>query len=205
MAIIYSTISIEGHDTTTVSMSWTLLMIALYPEVQRNIQKELQEIFCDDKSRSATMHDLNQMNYLERVIKETLRLYPSVPSISRRVPTEFELSGYTIPKDSMITLEIFQMHRDPEYFPNPEKFDPDRFLPENTESRHPYAYVAFSAGMRNCIGQRFAILEEKAVLSSIVRNYKISSPYKTKEEVFAFGELVLRPIYGIDLFFEKRS
>ena len=199
------TFMFEGHDTTTVGMSWALLMIALHPEVQEKIQEELKEIFGDDVSRSATMHDLNQMNYLERVIKETLRLYPSVPAISRRVPIEFELGGYTIPRDCMITLEIYQIHRDPEYFPDPEKFDPDRFLPENTENRHPFAYVAFSAGMRNCIGQRFAILEEKAVLSSILRNYKISSPCKTRQEVFGFGELVLRPIYGIDLFFEKRN
>lgn len=89
------------------------------------------------------------------------------------------------------------------YFKEPEKFDPDRFLPENIESRSKFAYVPFSAGLRNCIGQRFALLEEKAIISSIIRNFKISSTQKD-DEIHLIQETILKSHEGIFIKFEKR-
>lgn len=126
-------------------------------EVQEKIAEEMDSLF-GGSDRPATIKDLNEMKYLERVIKESMRMYPPVPFIGRITSEEVEIAGYQIPKNCFINIEIFKILRDPDHFPNPEKFDPDRFLPENSNSRHPYAYIPFSAGPRNCIGKQMRYL-----------------------------------------------
>lgn len=93
------------------------------------------------------------MRYLENCIKESLRIYPSVPVISRSATEDIMLAGHRVPKDTTILVHIYDLHHDEKLFPDPEKFDPDRFLLENSAGRHPYAYIPFSAGPRNCIGR----------------------------------------------------
>jgi cytochrome P450 family 4 len=108
------------------------------------------------------------------------------------------LAGYDIPSGCTVLLQIYFLHRNPEQFSNPEKFDPDNFLPERVAKRHPYAYIPFSAGPRNCIGQKFALLEEKTVLSYILRHYKLCS-LDDRDSVNPLPELVLKPEKGIKL------
>ncbi|XP_054266752.1 cytochrome P450 4C1-like [Macrosteles quadrilineatus] len=147
------TFMFEGHDTTTAGICWSLFLLGSHPEHQEKVLEELDSIF-GDSDRGATTRDLNEMKYLERVIKEALRLFPSVPFIGRKVTQDTQLGDYVLPAGSVLNLEIFHVHRCPDQWgPEPEKFNPDNFLPDRVKSRHPYAYVPFSAGPRNCIGK----------------------------------------------------
>ncbi|XP_064072416.1 cytochrome P450 4C1-like [Vanessa tameamea] len=145
------TFMFEGYDTTATGLIYCLMMLANEQEAQDKIVEELNSIFGDDK-RSATIEDLNKMRYLDCCIKESLRLYPPVPFISRKVNVDTVLSGYKIPAGTYCHIHIYHLHRHEHLFKNALKFDPDRFLPENSVGRHNYAYLPFSAGPRNCIG-----------------------------------------------------
>lgn len=197
------TFMFEGHDTTTAAIVWALLLLGLHPDIQEQVHDELEHIF-HGSDRPATLSDYSEMHLLDRVIKETLRLYPSVPNIGREISEDVQIGQYLVPKGTTAVIELVHLHQDERYFPDHRRFDPDRFLPENTVGRHPYAYLPFSAGPRNCIGQKFAVLEEKAVISSLVRNFKWSSAVRDRHEVVYVYELIMRPISGIPLIFERR-
>ncbi|XP_073991011.1 cytochrome P450 4C1-like isoform X1 [Rhodnius prolixus] len=169
------TFMFEGHDTTSTCIQFALYLLGRNPHVQEKAYEELHEIF-GDSDRAATNKDVHEMHYLEMIIKETLRLYPSVPYISRLLTQDLQLKDDTvIPKGANVCIIPFILHRDSKYFPNPEVFDPERFTVDNCKKRHPYAYIPFSAGPRNCIGQKFAMMELKVVLSTILRFAKIES------------------------------
>lgn len=197
------TFMFEGHDTTTAGICWAIFLLGHHPSIQDKVCEELDEIF-QGSDRPTTLRDLQQMKYLEMVIKETLRLYPSVPFIGRKLTEDTEIDGYTIPAGCNLTLHIYRVHRDPDVWgPHPENFDPDHFLPERIQGRHPFAYVPFSGGQRNCIGQKFAVLEEKAVLSNLLRKYRWESVEK-REDVRVVSELILRPLGGIFVKLKKK-
>ncbi|XP_069699708.1 cytochrome P450 4C1-like [Periplaneta americana] len=197
------TFMFEGHDTTSAGMSWALFLLGLHPDVQEKAYQEQKNIF-QGSERSVTMKELNEMKYLERVIKESLRLYPSVPIFARQLHSEAKLDNFTIPAGCSVAFHVYNVHRNPEQFPNPENFDPDNFLPEKVAKRHPYAYIPFSAGPRNCIGQKFALLEEKTVLSYVLRNYEVTSLDK-RQDITLMPELVLRPEKGINISIKPRN
>lgn len=199
-----------------------MFLLGHHPEVQEKLYEEQLSIF-STIDELPTHKQLNEMKYLDRVMKECMRVYPTVPTIGRRVTEEFEVAGYKIPVGCMVSVSIYGLTRDERYFPDPgtvlselkfkkalikylilEKFDPDRFLPENSQNRHPYAFIPFSAGPRNCIGQKFAQLEEKVMLSTFIRNFKFKSS-DSREDMKFIQEIVSRPINGIKLIIEKRN
>lgn len=148
-----NTIMFEGHDTTAAASSFFLCMLGTHEDVQERVYQEMKEIF-GDSDRDVTFNDTMEMKYLERVLMETLRLYPPVPFITRVVREEVKLvSGdYVLPKNTRVGIGIFLVHRDPDYYPNPDQFDPDNFLPERCQNRHYYSFIPFSAGPRSCVG-----------------------------------------------------
>ncbi|KAK7864374.1 hypothetical protein R5R35_010972 [Gryllus longicercus] len=196
------TFMFEGHDTTSASLCWTLLLLGNHPEVQERAFEEQAAIF-GDSTRQPSIADLAQMKYLERVIKESLRLYPSVPIIVRLLTEDVHTGGFTLPAGCNVAMHIHHAHRNPKHFPNPEVFDPDNFLPERVQGRHPYAYIPFSAGSRNCIGQKFALLEEKTVLSALLRHFRLRALDRVCD-VTLLGELILRPADGVRLTLARR-
>ncbi|CAL8331176.1 unnamed protein product [Lota lota] len=197
------TFMFEGHDTTAAAMNWTVHLLGSHPEVQRKVHQELQEVF-GGSERPITMEDLKELKYLDCVIKESLRIFPSVPFFARTLCDDIVINGFKVPKGVNAIVLTYALHRDPRYFPNPEEFQPERFLPENSVGRPPYAYIPFSAGLRNCIGQRFAMMEEKVVLASILRSFNIEACQR-REELNPFAELILRPEKGIFIKLERRE
>ncbi|KAF4526741.1 hypothetical protein B566_EDAN015311 [Ephemera danica] len=186
----------KGHDTTAMGLSWTLYFLSVHQDVQSRCVEELDEIF-SGSDRDVKMADLSKMKYLERVIKESIRLRPPVRNVGRKLHKSIKFDGYEeFPAKTVIAIGIYQVHRNPEIFPDPEKFDPDRFLPENCIGRHPYAYIPFSAGPRNCIGQKFAMLELKSTLSYVLRHFRLEScdPEFYSQE---YSSVVLKPLNGI--------
>ncbi|XP_063238309.1 cytochrome P450 4C1-like [Bacillus rossius redtenbacheri] len=191
------TFMFEGYDTTTVAITWSLFLLGLHPDVQARVAEELCAIFAGSE-RTASMQDLQDMQYLGQVIKEALRLYPSVHSVSRRAACDLQFGQYTVPAGCTVSALIYNTHRDERHFPDPDNFNPENFTAERVRARHPYAYVPFSAGPRNCIGQKFAMLEEKMVLSAVLRRYELRSVEPEQGHLVA-GELILRPAAGVQL------
>ncbi|CAG5035852.1 unnamed protein product [Parnassius apollo] len=168
------TLSIAGTDTSAVAIGYTLKLLAKYPKVQDRVFQEIQELF-GDSDRPLVKEDLIHLNYLERVVKESLRLFPPVPFIIRKVLEDIDLpSGRVLPAGSGIVVSIWGVHRDPKYWgPDAECFDPDRFLPERLNLQHACSYIPFSNGPRNCVGYQYALMSVKTALAAIVRRYKI--------------------------------
>uniref|UniRef100_A0A182FZU2 Uncharacterized protein n=1 Tax=Anopheles albimanus TaxID=7167 RepID=A0A182FZU2_ANOAL len=198
------TFIIGGHDTTAAAMAWILYLLGADPVLQDRVLHEIDSVMGGDRERRPTMQELNEMRYLECCIKEGLRLFPSIPVIGRRLTEDVRVDSYTIPAGTTAMIVVYELHRDPAIFPNPDKYDPDRFLPENCLGRHPYAYIPFSAGPRNCIGQKFAILEEKSVISAVLRRFRVEA-INRREDVLLLCDLVLRPKDGLIVRLHKRD
>ena len=187
------TFMFEGHDTTTSGISWTLYCLAKYPEHQEKIRDEVRNVLMGREWLE--YDDLKELKYTHWCIKEAMRLYPPVFFIVRRAASDLELDGHVIPKGMPIDVSIRMIHRHPDTWENPEEYDPLRFHPSNAEGRDPYAYIPFSAGPRNCIGQNFAVNEEKLVVASIVHKFKLSLVDGHKVE--ACPKVVLRTVNDI--------
>ncbi|XP_061402656.1 cytochrome P450 4p1-like [Musca vetustissima] len=167
------TFMFEGYDTTSMSLIFCLMNLSLYPKMQERCYQEILNSLDGDLEK-VDISALSKLKYLECFMKESMRLYSTVPIIMREAVEETELpNGLILPANSYVTVHIFDLHRNPRHFENPEDFNPDRFLPENSVGRHPYAFAPFSAGQRNCIGQKFAMNEMKTLLVHIIKNYKL--------------------------------
>uniref|UniRef100_A0A182JB38 Uncharacterized protein n=1 Tax=Anopheles atroparvus TaxID=41427 RepID=A0A182JB38_ANOAO len=173
------TFMFEGHDTTTSGISFTILNLAKHQDIQQKVFDEIDQMLgADAKNTVLTSALLQEMKYLDMVIKESLRLVPPVPFIGRMLLEDMEM--------------------------NPEKFIPERFSDDNDIKRGPYDYIPFSAGSRNCIGQKYALLEMKVTIVKLLASYRIL-PGESTDQVRYKADLVIRPTCGIPVKLEKRN
>nr|XP_033772218.1 cytochrome P450 4B1-like isoform X2 [Geotrypetes seraphini] len=196
------TFMFEGHDTTASGISWILYCMAKYPEHQEKCRQEVQETLGDRDT--VEWDDLAKMTYTTMCIKECLRLYPPVPGVSRQLtkPITF-FDGRSLPADSLVGISIYALHRNARIWKDPEVFDPYRFSPENSTSRHAYAFLPFAAGPRNCIGQNFAMNEMKVAIALTLQRFQFS-PDETRPPI-KIPQLVLRSKNGIHVYLKKIS
>lgn len=195
------TFMFEGHDTTAMSLIWTLFLLGTHPEIQEKLHKELDMI---DNIEQLDIKQLKELKYLEGCIKESLRLFPSVPIVGRKLHQDFPIDGQVIPKGATVIIFLYAIQRDPKFFPKPECFIPERFVDGSCyNATNPFSYAPFSAGPRNCIGQKFAIMEEKVILAHILYHFRLESQLN-RDKLLVNPEMVLRPAIPIPIRFIPR-
>ncbi len=193
------TLMLAGHETSANALAWTLHLLGEHPEIEQRLYEEIG-VAVGDTPASAV--DLNNMPYLKQVVQESMRIYPPVWAIARRSEEPAEYNGFYIPEKSYIGVVPYALHRDPKFWPDPTKFDPDRFSPENAKGRNSYCYLPFAAGPRACIGASMAMLEIQLVLAQIVRRYRLKMvPGHPIESV---AKVTLRPRHGVAMTIEPR-
>ncbi|KAM6128715.1 cytochrome P450 4B1-like [Phoenicopterus ruber ruber] len=194
------TFMFAGHDTTASGISWLLYCLSLYPEYQQQCREEIQGILGDRDT--VEWEDLGKMTYTTMCIKESLRLFPPVTSVSRYLSKPVTFSdGRSLPAGCQVALNIFAIHRNRDVWEDPEMYDPLRFSLENSAQRHSHAFLPFSAGSRNCIGQQFAMNEMKVALALTLLRFELH-PDPSKPPAL-LPQLILRSSNGIHLHLKK--
>jgi len=165
------TITFAGHDTTSTAAAFCLYFLGHHKDIQTRAYEEVMEVI--GEAEDITTLQLKELRYLEACLKEAMRLCPPVPIIGREALEDLTIGGHHVPAGTTMLINMMLLHRDPKHFPEPEEYRPERFLTEG--HRPPYAYVPFSAGPRNCIGQKFAWLMAKAIVAKVLRRFALSA------------------------------
>ena len=168
---------LAGYETSSNTLSFTLYYLALNQDVQEKLRAEIKEAV-ESNSKRKPLYELAQnMEYLDCVIKESQRLYPPGAFPTRQCAEDYDLNGIHIPAGTEVVIPIYALHHDPDAWQDPEKFDPERFRGPAKDAIHPFQFLPFGAGPRNCIGMRFALMEIKVALARILIKFKfVASP-----------------------------
>lgn len=188
-----------GHETTALSLAWTWGLLGQNPQWMERAQSEVDSVL---DGRPPAMSDLNSLPVVTNSFLETLRLYPPVWGIARNTTQDVEIGGYPIPKGATILTLPYVTHRHPDFWPDAERFDPDRFVAPNNEGRPRYAYFPFGGGPRLCIGMGFAMLEAQLVLTAVLQNFRVQLVEGQKFDLALWA--TLRPKNGIKVRIEAR-
>uniref|UniRef100_U3KHE4 Cytochrome P450 3A n=2 Tax=Ficedula albicollis TaxID=59894 RepID=U3KHE4_FICAL len=167
-----------GYEPTSNSLGYLAYELALHPDVQEKLLQEIDTVL--PNKAPLTYEALTKLEYLDMTLNESLRLYPLGGRIERTCKKDVEINGVTIPKGVVVTIPPYVLHRDPEYWPNPDEFRPERFSKENKNSIDPYTYLPFGAGPRNCIGMRFALLTVKVAIVSLLQHFTFQTCKETQ-------------------------
>ncbi|MSP60074.1 MAG: cytochrome P450 [Myxococcales bacterium] len=188
------TLFLAGHETTANLMAWAWYLLSKNPTVERRLHEEVATVL---SGRVPTLADLPNLKYTMMVIEETMRLYPPAWLFSREAIEEDEIGGYRIPKGGIVMLSPFVTHRHPDFWENPEGFDPERFTAPKVKERPRYAYFPFAGGPRQCIGNNFALMEAQIILAMVVQRYRLHLVPAQKIE--PVPSVTLRPSVGIQV------
>jgi len=196
------TLFLAGHETTAIALSWACYLIAQNPQVEMKLAEELQAVL---GGRVPTPEDLPRLRYTEMVIKEVMRLYPAVWGIGRRAVEDCELGGYRVPAGSNVFILQWRTQRDPRFFPDPDRFDPERWREDPVRSAKipRFAYFPFGGGPRVCVGAAFAMMEATLLLVMIQQKYRLEVVPEHPIEIFA--SVTLRPKHGIRVTLQRRT
>ena len=193
------TLFLAGHETTAIALSWTWLLLSEHPRVREALEAELDAL----GDRPATVEDLPRLRYTGQVVAESMRLYPPAWAVGRRAINDFDAAGYHIPARSMVLMSQYITHRDARFYPDPERFDPDRWLPEIASKRPKFSYFPFGGGTRICIGEQFAWMEGVLILATIGQRWKLRYDGNGDPEIEP--QITLRPRGGLQMRLVRRQ
>lgn len=201
---IFFSIFEKGFESLSTVLSHFILLVALYPDVQEKIFRELQAVFTS-ADEDVTNEKFEQLIYLDLVLKETMRFWTPVLYISRRVGKDIDIGSHTIPAGTNILTAINNLHFNKSFWGDDvNEFKPERFSPENYEKVPPYAYMPFSRGQRNCIGYKYALNAMKVTLTHFFRNFKASTTLKLEDITFEYV-IVTKVLPGCLVSIQKRD
>ena len=187
------TMVLAGHETTANLLTWTIRLLSEHPEVERRVRDEAFRVLGPD--RDPVLDDVKKLEDTRLVLDEALRLYPPAWMFERQAVAPDKLGGFDIEKGDIVGVCPYVLHRHPDYWENPEGFDPDRFRPERSTSRVRYTYLPFGGGPRTCIGNHFAMMEAQILLAMIVRDYRLELDPGHPVELDPL--ITLRPKHGV--------
>ncbi|XP_076741697.1 thromboxane-A synthase-like [Maylandia zebra] len=194
---------LAGYETSSNTLAFTCYLLALHPECQLRVQKEVDDFYTRHDSPDYT--NVQELKYLDMVICEALRLYPPGFRFAREIEHDCVVNGQQLPKGAILDIPAGFLHYDPEHWPEPEKFIPERFTPEAKAARHPFVYLPFGAGPRNCVGMRLAQLEIKMALMHLFHNFSIKACSDTKVPLELKSSSTLGPKNGVFVKITRRE
>ncbi|XP_063914425.1 cytochrome P450 4C1-like isoform X2 [Zophobas morio] len=193
-----------ASETSAITINTILTILGIYTDIQERLYDELVLVLPNNEN-SPTREQINSLDYLERVVKEALRLVPTAPFIVRYADEDIKCDPYVFPAGSNLAVPVVLLHRDPDVWPDPEKFDPDRFLPDEVAKRHRCSYIPFSFGARNCIGFKFGMMLVKIMVATILRNFKVRTVGMKSWKDIQWKYMVMLKAKNSRLRFEKRK
>ena len=193
------TIFLAGHETTANALAWSWYLLSLHPEIEERLWTEVDQVL---DGCLPTFDDVPQLTYTAMIFAESLRLYPPLWAIGRRAVADCTIGGYTIAENSIVILCQYVTHRDPRYFPEPAKFDPERWTPEAKTMRPKFSYFPFSGGGRSCLGESFAWTEGVLSLATAAQRFRLR--VVPDHPIVLQPQLTLRAKYGIKMRVERR-
>jgi cytochrome P450 len=194
------TIFLAGHETTANALTWTWYLLSQNPEAETRLHEEIDRVLA---GRVPGFEDVAKLKYTEMVLAESMRLYPPAWALGRLAMEDFEIGGYVVPKKSLVLMSQYVMHRDPRYFVEPFKFNPERWTPEARESRPQFSYFPFGGGPRRCIGEGFAWMEGILLIATIARQWQMQ--LVPNHPVVLKPVITLRPKHGMRMTVIRRQ